>query len=125
MSLDPPGTNPDHDELPRVLPPTWKLVDVVQDGAAYMHRGGLKVIASVATHGGARWLHVSCSRRSRLPTWDDLRMVKNLFVGRHRKAIQVFPAETEHVNIHPYCLHLWCCLDVDPLPDFRGGTGMI
>jgi len=27
------------------------------------------------------------------------------------------------VNDHPRCLHLWCCLDRDVVPDFRrGGT---
>jgi hypothetical protein len=28
-------------------------------------------------------------------------------------------------NIHPNCLHLFCCLDGDPLPDFTGGMGTI
>jgi hypothetical protein len=68
---------------------------------------------------GRRWLHVSFSRPSKLPSWDDLREVKNTFVGKDRRAIQVLPPESEYVNIHDYCLHLWCCLDGDPLPDFR------
>jgi hypothetical protein len=68
---------------------------------------------------GKRWIHVSCSRPSRLPSWEDLREVKDTFIGRERKALQVIPPASEHINIHPHCLHLWACLDGDGLPDFR------
>jgi hypothetical protein len=70
------------------------------------------------------WLHVSVSRPNRLPTWADLRRVKDAFIGKDRKAIQVLPAQSEYVNIHPYVLHLFACLEGDPLPDFRRGTGI-
>jgi hypothetical protein len=73
---------------------------------------------------GKRWMHVSCSRPNRLPTWDDLRRVKDVFIGKNRKAIQVMPPASEYVNIAKFALHLWCCLDGDGLPDFRT-AGMI
>lgn len=116
---------PDY-ELPRVLPHQWSPVEHTPFGAIYHRRDGLMVIVTQASElDGRQWLHVSCSRRSRLPSWDDLRKVKLLFVGRDRKAIQVLPPEAEYVNFHPYCLHLWCCLDEDPLPDFTHGTGLV
>lgn len=68
---------------------------------------------------GKRWIHVSCSRPNRLPTWQDVRRVKDVFIGKDRRAIQVLPPAAEYVNIHPHCLHLWSCLDGDGLPDFR------
>lgn len=68
---------------------------------------------------GRRWAHVSLSRPSRLPSWEDVREVKNAFIGRDRRALQVLPPEAEYVNIHAHCLHLWHCLDDDGLPDFR------
>ena len=37
----------------------------------------------------------------------------------------VFPERKFHVNIHPFCLHLWCCLDGDGLPEFSHGLGTI
>jgi hypothetical protein len=81
---------------------------------------GLAVIASVGLESdGQRWLHVSLSRKSRLPSYDDITLVKRLFVGKDRKAIMILPAENEHINIHPYCLHLWSPLEKDYLPDFR------
>jgi hypothetical protein len=68
---------------------------------------------------GKRWVHVSCSRPSRLPSWGDIREVKDAFIGRERRALQVLPPAAEYVNIHPNCLHLWHCLDGDGMPDFR------
>jgi hypothetical protein len=80
----------------------------------------LKVLVSTATEADGRvWLHVSMSRPARLPSWSDVKRVKNAFIGKDRKAIQVFPADREYVNDHPFVLHLFCCLDGDPLPDFR------
>lgn len=113
------------DALPRVLPATWRTLRETEDGAMY-ERNGLKVIMSGAVEAdGRRWLHVSCSRVNRLPDWDDMRTVKDLFVGVDRQAIQVFPTRARYVNINSNVLHLWSCLDGDGLPDFSGGTGSI
>lgn len=68
---------------------------------------------------GRRWIHASCSRPSRLPSWEDLREVKDTFIGRDRRALQILPPHTEYVNIHKHVLHLWHCLDDGGLPDFR------
>ena len=108
---------------PTVLPPTWRVATERGDGKAYMRADGLSVILSAAVEqDGRRWLHVSLARRTRLPSWDDVRQVKELFIGRDRPAVQVLPAASRYINIHPHCLHLWSCLDGDPLPDFaRGG----
>lgn len=81
----------------------------------------LMVIVSGRTEAdGRRWIHVSFSHPNRSPTWETTVLVKKAFLG-DRKALQVLPPEAEYVNIHPYCLHLWCCLDGDGLPDFRVG----
>lgn len=87
---------------------------------AYGHRGStLVVLESSAVHtDGREWLHVSCSHPDRLPSWEELKLVKHVFVGKGRTALQVFPAERQWVNIHPYCLHLWCCLDEEIVPEF-------
>ena len=116
------------DILPRVLPVGWEGPTCSAAlGTWYRNRAqGLVVIGTAEVEAdGKRWLHVSVSRRSRMPTYEDLALVKRLFIGPARKAIQVFPPEAEHVNVHPYALHLWCCLDADPLPDFRRQDGTI
>jgi hypothetical protein len=54
-----------------------------------------------------------------------MRLVKNLFLGRERLALQVLVSESRWINIHPYVLHLWACVDGDPVPDFaRGGDSI-
>lgn len=60
---------------------------------------------------GKRWLHVSLSRRNqKMPSWEDMRLVKRLFIGEHRECYQVFPPLERYVNLGNV-LHLWCCLD--------------
>lgn len=114
-------------ELPRVLPAGWVLLDGSQDGARYFHTAfQLMVILSGATEqDGRRWLHLSCSHQARIPTWRELREVKDVFIGRDRYAYQVLPPDAHYVNINPRVLHLWHCLDADPLPDFTQGGGTL
>lgn len=112
--------------LPRVLPPNV-VEEKALDGARYIDPiGGLNVIVSGAFDlDGKRWLHVSCSRRDRLPSWEDLRAVKDCYIGKEKLAVQVLPQQSRYINIHPYVLHLWHCVDADPIPDFaRGGQSI-
>lgn len=66
----------------------------------------------------SHWEHVSVSvhRRKgkrglipldRTPTWSEMCVVKNLFWGPEETVIQFHPPESEYVNTHPHCLHLW------------------
>jgi hypothetical protein len=97
---------------PDPIPTDWRLRQDGLDGAAYQRTDGLLVILSGNREtDGRRWLHVSCSYRNRLPTWDDLRAVKDAFVGPDRYACQVFPPRDRYVNIGPFVLHLWSPLD--------------
>lgn len=111
---------------PRVLPFNWSPVRDGPPGLkAYRGRAGLLVCLNVMwERDGLRWLHVSMSRNSELPSYDDLRAVKDLFIGRDEEALQIFPPEAEYVNVHPFCLHLWHCIDQRVTPDFRE-DGMI
>ena len=64
---------------------------------------GLNIIAAWA----AGWDHVSVSRRDRCPTWDEMEMVKRAFFRDDETAMQLHVPPSDHVNIHPYCLHMW------------------
>ena len=112
---------------PRVLPAGWSYNHSLGTDNVLDHGvRGLRVILTAMRYGDGRaWLHLSMSRRDgHLPSWRDLREAKDLFIGRDRKAIQVLPSANEYVNINPGVLHLWCCLDGDPLPDFRIGGAL-
>ncbi len=111
--------------LPDALPPGWSCIQSSPDGAAYRHRGGMTVIVSGAVEqDGRRWLHVSLARPDRLPTYQDQVLVKNLFIG-DEEAYSVWARKRKHVNIHPFCLHLWFPTEGPVLPDFtRGGESI-
>lgn len=55
------------------------------------------------------WDHVSVSivDVDRCPTWEEMCDVKRLFFKPDECVVQFHPEESEYVNIHPHCLHLW------------------
>lgn len=114
MSLAIPHTLPD-------LPEGWTILEKRFDGAALRRRDGLAVIISASVEAdGHPWLHVSLSRKKQLPSWSDIRLVKNLFIGGDRYAYQILPPQDRYVNINPFVLHLWSPLDHQPIPEFSG-----
>lgn len=114
------------ESLPTPLPWDWKEQGDRPPMRHFVHRSGVSVLVSVGLHDGRYWLHVSATAPGRVPTYAELCRVKELFVGRRRQAIQVFPVVHRHINLHEHCLHLWACLDEagDGLPAF-GRFGMI
>ena len=113
--------------VPEKLPPGWQSEHVGDDGASYRnHRTGQVVIISVSREAdGRRWIHVSTSFATRVPTYAELAEVKRLWIGDDRRAMQLFVERARHVNLHPHTLHLWHCVDGDGLPDFTRGTGSV
>lgn len=63
----------------------------------------LRIIAAV----GLGWDHVSVSRAERCPTWEEMDAVKREFFHDHETAMQLHVQPSHHINVHPYCLHLW------------------
>lgn len=59
------------------------------------------------------WEHVSVSLYNRLPTWDEMCLVKSLFWDEEETVIQFHPKKSQYVNQHPFCLHLWKKIGVD------------
>ncbi len=64
---------------------------------------GLTVIFS----DGAGWEHVSVSRSSRPPSYDDMSWVKQQFWDNSLCVMELYVPLDNHVNCHPNCLHLW------------------
>src|SRR5262245_50954608 len=117
------------------IPPSWTMGDRARFGAgdgAIFKRGTLQVICSLSREeDGCLWVHVSAcgrlgERRFYLPNWEEMKRVKNDFIGPDAWAYQVFPSAKDYVNHHAYVLHLFARFDGKPaLPDFTRGTGMI
>lgn len=76
-----------------------------QGGAWQFNRHGvsLRVIASW----GMGWDHVSVSLPNRCPSWDEMSWIKSLFFEPTECVMQLHVPDAEHINNHPFCLHLW------------------
>ena len=80
------------------------------------HNISMRVIAT----DGIGWEHVSVSIRGkkRVPSWEEMCHVKTLFWDAENAVVQFHPAESEFVNMHQYCLHMWRPTDERlPVPD--------
>jgi hypothetical protein len=84
------------------------------------HNGALVIPArrmAVIFSAGEGWEHVSVSLHDRCPTWEEMAEVKRRFWEPADVVMQLHVAESQHLNCHPYCLHLWRPLhDKIPLP---------
>lgn len=106
-------------------PEPWTEVSTSIKGRAFVNRtatladggGPVHVIASVETHDGADYLHVSVSRPAQLPEYSTLRTVKRVFVGPERQAVEVHPPADEHRDCHPRTRHLWAALEGRMAPE--------
>lgn len=102
-------------------PKGWYIDMRKNDGARYICPSRkLMVIASATIQDdGKPWIHVSLSHNERIPTWGELRTVKELFLGDVH-AYQVLPPKALYVNLKPNVLHLFSCMDGPQLPEFSG-----
>lgn len=64
-----------------------------------------KILAYDGTTDG--WEHVSVSLPNRCPNWQEMSYIKDLFWDEEDCVIQFHVPKSQHVNNHPYCLHLW------------------
>jgi hypothetical protein len=63
-----------------------------------------KIIAS----DGLGWEHVSVTiNRNRCPSWEQMCFIKSIFWDPEDCVIQFHPPQSQYVNNHSYCLHLW------------------
>lgn len=55
------------------------------------------------------WEHVSVTyrKKKRIPTWEDMCFVKDLFWEKSEWVVQYHPPGVDYVNNHEYVLHLW------------------
>jgi hypothetical protein len=78
-----------------------------------MSRLRFKIIAS----NGQGWEHVSVSTIERVPRWDEMQTIKEMFFHDDEVVMQLHPAKENYINNHPHCLHLWRPIDVQiPIP---------
>lgn len=58
------------------------------------------------------WDHLSISkipkgRKQKLPSWEEMCYIKDLFFDYEERVIQYHPKRSEYINDNPNVLHLW------------------
>jgi len=69
-----------------------------------------------ADSGAGDWLHISVSRKTRLPSWPDLLTARDELGYGDLYFLQQLPPKRYWLNDHQYCLHLMHRLDQDAVP---------
>lgn len=86
------------------------------DGGAFLIPFEGRNLQVIASH-GLGWEHVSVSLNHRCPSWREMCYIKDLFWNDDDVVMQLHVAKKNHINVHPFCLHMWRPLDaVIPLP---------
>lgn len=70
----------------------------------------LRIIACDGEQEALGWEHVSVSlpeQPNKCPSWNEMCVVKALFWESSECVVQFHPPESEHINNHAGCLHLW------------------
>lgn len=98
--------NLSHLDAYRVPHPAAGMGDAY-NGCFQLTLNGSRLLFTVVASNGGGWDHVSVSTRERCPRWDEMKQVKDLFFESKEAVMQLFPPESEYVDNHPYCLHLW------------------
>ena len=78
-------------------------LDLRWNGAFLVPPIPLRIIAA----SGGGWDHVSVSTDTRCPTWHEMSFVHRLFFYDDEVAMQLHVPATDHINNHPFTLHLW------------------
>ena len=86
-----------------------------EDGGGLWMMPRYGITFTVIASWGEGWDHVSVSLLNRIPAWDEMCWVKDLFFEPEEIAVQFHPRASEYKNVHPNCLHLWRCQD-EPQP---------
>lgn len=84
------------------------------NGVFHVRFGPMAFAYCIASDGGfeeEEWEHVSVTMhdkgKTRPATWDEMCTIKDKFWDKEDTVIQYHPAESEYVNNHPHCLHMW------------------
>lgn len=97
----------------------------LRSNAALGNNGAFRVplgtrYAAVIASDGEGWEHVSVSFHDRVPTWDEMCRVKDLFWDAEDVVIQYHPRASEYVTNCDTCLHLWRPVQAElPTPPVR------
>ncbi len=103
-------------EIEKYRVSSGRMTSTAEDGnnGLFVARGpgGLDLICIVSD--GYGWDHISVEveipsplTKQRLPRWEEMCFIKDLFWGEDECVIQYHPKKKDYINCHNYVLHLW------------------
>ena len=75
-------------------------------GMGVFTQGSLNKMTVIWSYGGG-WEHISIDGKNRMPAWDEMCQLKEMFFTEDECCVQYHPPKSEYVNNIPYCLHIW------------------
>lgn len=104
-------------QLKNQLPQGWETIKTRESGGAWKSpQKTLIVVSCWLNPDNKKYVHVSIFNQTHYP-WDELKEITELFLNDWNLEIQkVFKPEWED---HPYCFHIFQCLDKAPVLNFR------
>lgn len=75
-------------------------------GMGIFTKGNIKGMTVIWSYAGG-WEHISMDGKSRMPTWEEMCQLKDMFFKDDECCVQYHPPKSEYVNNIPYCLHIW------------------
>ena len=85
----------------------FKIIRTDFDGGMGEFTDGIMKGMTVIWSYGGGWEHVSIDGKKRMPTWDEMCQLKEMFFTEDECCVQYHPPKSEYVNNIPYCLHIW------------------
>jgi hypothetical protein len=84
-----------------------KIIGGIMYGFVKLPDCGTCSVAFGNNEDGYEHVSVSPKHRYRIPSWDDMCALKDIFFRDEEEAYQIHPKKSEYVNISENCLHLW------------------
>jgi hypothetical protein len=78
----------------------------IDGGMGLFTKGAKKGMTVIWSYGGG-WEHVSIDGKNRMPTWDEMCELKDMFWNEDECCVEYHPPKSEYVNNVEHCLHIW------------------
>jgi len=97
-------------------PTLWSDDSMGNNGVFILYWKGIEIHCIASD--GMGWEHVSVTIRNKIPTWEIMCYVKDIFWDKEDCILQYHPPKSLYVNEHNKCLHLWRPIGIKiPIPD--------
>lgn len=64
--------------------------------------------------------HISLSKSHQLPSWNEVKKVREKYCDPKKFYVMVLPPKEYYVDVHPYCFHLWEVLAEEEIEIWKG-----